>query len=109
MIAMLSIEQIAVDILGGSIFNWYEEDENYTEQEAEQIWSAVYHKLKCGGWKAAKEELESHGLDVIVEHVESAYDYAYNDEKERYIEEAKRSKEEALQADADSVKQMELF
>ena len=30
-------------------------------------------------------------------------------EKERHIEEAKRSKEEALQADADSVKQMELF
>ena len=102
MIAMLSIEQIAVDILGGSIFNWYEEDENCTEQEAEQIWSVVYHKLKCGGWGAAKEELESHGLDVIVEHVESAYDYACDDEKER-------RKEEALQADADSVKQMELF
>ena len=110
MIEMLSIEQIAVDILGGSIFNWYEEDENCTEeQEAEQIWSAVYNKLKHGGWMAAKEELESHGLDVIVEHVESAYDYACDDEKSRHIEETKQSKEEALQADADSVKQMELF
>ena len=109
MIAMLSIEDIADDLIQESILNWYEEDENYTEQQAEQVYSTVYHKLKCGGWEAAKEELESHGLDVIVEHVESAYDYACDDEKERYIEEAKRSKEEALQSDADSVKQMELF
>ena len=46
--------------------NWYEEDENCTEQEAEQIWSAVYHKLKCGGWGAGKEELESHGLTELI-------------------------------------------
>ena len=59
-----------------SILNWYEEDENYTEQQAEQVYSAVYHKLKYGGWMAAKEELESHGLDAIAEHIESAYDYA---------------------------------
>ena len=106
---MLSIEQIAVDILGGSIFNWYEEDENYTEKEAEQIWSAVYHKLKYGGWMAAKEELESHGLDAIAEHIEAMYADMLAEEEYRHIEEAKRSKEEALQADADSVKQMELF
>ena len=109
MIAMLSIEDIAVDVIQESILNWYEEDENFTEQQAEQVYSAVYHKLKYGGWKAAKEELESHNLDGIASYIEASFDYAYDDKKERHIEEAKQSKEEALQADADSVKQMELF
>ena len=56
-----------------SILNWYEEDENFTEQQAEQIYSAVYNKLKYGGWKAAKEELESHNLDGIASYIEASY------------------------------------
>ena len=106
---MVTIESVAFDLLEESIDNWDEDDEYLSVERAQQISSAVYNKLKCGGWGAAKEELESRGLDAIAEHIEAMYADMLAEEEYRHIEEAKRSKEEALQADADSVKQMELF
>ena len=106
---MLSIEDIAFDVIEESIFNWYEDDDDLSKEQIQQIYSAVYHKLKCGGWEMAKDELLERSLEVIVNHIEASYAYELDEEENRQIENAKQSKEEALQADADSVKQMELF
>ena len=106
---MADIEKIASELLPGYIQGWYEEDVEVDPDRVGSIFANLMEKFEAEGWDATAQELRNRKMDPIVVCIEESYCQALDNEEAEAIYNAQQRKEQALQADADSVEQMELF
>ena len=106
---MADIEQIASELLPGYVWGWFEEDIDVDPEQAHRVCTDLMAKFESAGWESTAQALKDRMMNPIVECIEVAYCREVETEEAEARIEAAQRKEQALQADASRVEQMELF